>query len=260
MDIAIDPCARGQFDLSVACTSPSRRPLMTTTCARISPSITPCSATVRLHHWRLRWQSPCRGCGLHIQPPLNSTSPRITTWLPIRHPPPAGRHGWICCFRTSAYSLCWPAHRPVSSQIPGWYPRTTPQCHPHALRGEVSRQHHAAGELLEVPERVILSRHLAALVQIIPADRGQLAVLHAFHGEAHLPLADGTAVEVLGQHGGVLPGAGRLRAELDRMGVQALALAGRADQSLVEGDIGAQPGDFLIARPARTAPRCWRRG
>src|SRR3984893_5340379 len=141
---------------------------MTTTSARISPSITPCSATVRVAPLApsvastLPWMRPST-----YRPPLNSTSPRITTWLPIR----ASTTSWPSRLDLLLPNICL---LPFAGRRTGLFPveylggtpRTTPQCHPHALRGEVSRQHHAAGELLEVPERVILSRHLAALVQI----------------------------------------------------------------------------------------------
>src|SRR5690606_9043734 len=136
-------------------------------------------------------------------------SPRITTCAPIsasttRCPsrldlllPNMGLLPFFCrCRRCSGL---------LPIEYLGGAPRARSQRDPHTLRGEALWQHHTAGELLEVPEGILLARHLGALVQLVPADRGQLAVLDPFHREAHLPLADRPAVQVLGQHHGVLP-------------------------------------------------------
>ena len=119
MDVAIDPCAGVSSTFSVACTSPSRRPLMTTTWARISPSITPCSATVRSR----------RAFGVTVDATFhashhNSTHRGSPPGCRSGHPPPAGLHGWIAASEHLPTPLL--AGAPACFRIPGWYPVPLP--------------------------------------------------------------------------------------------------------------------------------------
>src|SRR3546814_4842098 len=82
------------------------------------------------------------------------------------------------------------------------------------------------------------------LAQRVPVQGLQLAVAGALHRQRHLAAADRAAVKVLGQRGGVVPGLVGLRLQVQLVHGQAAALAGGADEALVEGNVGAQAGDF----------------
>src|SRR3546814_6281837 len=81
------------------------------------------------------------------------------------------------------------------------------------------------------------------LAQRVPVQGLRLAVAGALHRQRHLAAADRAAVKVLGQRGGEVPGLVGLRLQVQLVHGQAAALAGGADEALVEGNAGAQAGD-----------------
>src|SRR5207342_847495 len=75
----------------------------------------------------------------------------------------------------------------------------------------------------------------------------QLALARALEREGQRAVADRAAVEVLGERADEMPGGAVLLLHLQCMHGQAVARGGSAHEALVEGNVGAQAGDLLVA-------------
>src|SRR5207342_1545019 len=85
------------------------------------------------------------------------------------------------------------------------------------------------------------------LAQVGPGQLLQLALARALEREGQRAVADRAAVEILGERADEVPGRAVLLLHLQRMYGQAVARGGSAHEALVEGNVGAQAGDLLVA-------------